>query len=90
MKSDDERRDLLERAQQIDELVTTPGWALLVDFVNEKRFKMQQAIIAGLPHDEYLKQVEWLKGADYVLRANEYLNAQIRADTAERSELAPA
>lgn len=90
MKSEDERRDLLDRAQQINELVNTPAWALLVDFVNAKRVQMQQAIIAGLPHDEYVKQVEWLKGADYVIRANEYLNRLVEADTLEHAELTSA
>lgn len=90
MKSEDERRDLLDRAQQINELVATPGWALLVDFVNATRIKKQQAIIAGLDHDQYIKEVEWLKGADYVLRANEYLNAMVASDTLEHAELTSA
>lgn len=52
---------------------------------------MQQAIIAGtLSHEEYIRQTEWLKGADYVVRANEWLQMQIAADTREHTELAPA
>ncbi len=86
----EEYRDLLERGQQITELTELPAWKLLVDFVNELRFKKQQAIIAGLPPAEYAEAVAWLKGADYVIRASEYLNGQIAALSQAERELADA
>jgi hypothetical protein len=96
--TDDELRDLKERVQLIEEMVATPGWALLQDFAADTLDKRQQAILHGSPGDytDYQRQIAFLDGAGFVLslphKAREGLEEELgyRAEVEEAEEVEAA
>ena len=77
--SEEEYRDLLERAGLINETAGTAGWSMLVDFVNEQRAALQAKLATGGAQDweDYQRITQWLRGAEYVLNAPDTVNQRV-------------
>jgi len=76
--TEDELRDLQERALQIRELVRQPGWAILTDYVVAQIDAKNRRILAGRLHpDDYRVEAGWVQGATFVLGASDQLDRQV-------------
>ena len=79
MMTEDELRELIERAHQIRELTKTPEWELLRDYIATVVSKKNRALLNGNAKtiEEYRGEAGWIQGAMFVLEAADQLDLQV-------------
>ena len=71
--TEEEARERIEVAFQLEQLTQHPGWPVLRDFVQSRAVAKQNRLLTGsITHiEEYKKEAGWLAGANDVLQAPE-------------------
>lgn len=89
--TDEDFRALQEQALQVSELVSHPGWDVLVDFVRFSpglsiALRQNELLNGGVKSwEDYQKKTGWLEGSDFVIDANNRLQKMV-IDESERRE----
>ena len=89
MLTEQEFRDLLDRAQQIRELSQHPGWPVYADFVRDKAIRQQNALLAGTAQtfEEYKERAGWIQGAQFALDAPKHVETAVELAREQLEEL---
>jgi hypothetical protein len=87
--NDDDRRDLIERVHQMQEMEKTQGWTLLKDYVNRHFEIRYRELVNGnvTSHEEYKAKCAWLQGAQFVLSATKDLALSLERELIEDEAL---
>jgi hypothetical protein len=77
--TDDELRDLIERAYEITEMQQETGWVYLRDYVTAQIQAKNRHLLNGHAKtiEEYRAEAGWIQGAMFVLEAAQQLNEQV-------------
>jgi hypothetical protein len=77
--SADELRALQERAAQVEDMVSSYGWPLLVDRAAQTIHQRQTRIVQGkcTDHEDYVRETAFLEGVDFVLRLPERIQLEL-------------
>ena len=80
--TEDEKRELIERAHQLNELTRHPGWEILSDLVYfgpGGSSTHQRKIVTGSANwDEYQRDVGFIRGIHHVIEAPDRLETMVR------------
>ena len=80
--TEDEKRELIERAHQLNELTRHPGWEILGSMYFGKDGFLTHAkrrVISGSPSwDEYQKDVGFIRGIHHIFDAPEREELKVR------------
>lgn len=90
--TDDEFRDLIERAQQIRELTRTEGWQLIADRAAATIGAQQKRILGGAltSMEDYKKHVGWVEGAMFIINIADQVEAEVEREREHRREIMQA
>lgn len=85
--TDEEYRDLIERAHNIRELQLTPGWETWNNHLHRRLEAKRREMLAGKDTLEaYRYTAGWIEGCAYALDALGELERQVKREQAQRQE----
>jgi hypothetical protein len=86
--TEDELRDLVERAFEIEQMQESAGWLYLRDYVSAQIQAKNRFLLNGHAKtlEEYRSEAGWIQGAMFVLEAQERLQETVRVARAQLDE----
>ena len=89
--TEDDRRELIERSHQLNELTKHPGWEILQDYVlfspGGSAFHQKKMILKGSSSwEEYQRDFNFVRGIHYVVEAPKRIEDAVRNSAPEEDE----